>query len=425
MMSSRFACTYSCLVLFAAPAFATDWPQWEGPDRNNISGETGLLKEWSGDGPPLVWKTTKLGGGYSAPSISHGRIFGMSFRGDDEVVWALRESDGKEQWSTVIGQAGKDSIGRPGNEGPRCTPTVDGDVLYALGATGELVCLKTNDGQEVWHKNLKKDFGGHSMANWGYCESPLVDGDKLICTPGGNDATTAALDKRTGEPIWKSHVARDNGAGYASPIVIQAAGHKQYVHFLQSGPIGVDAESGKVLWHANKAANGVANCATPIFSDDCVFVSSAYGAGCALVKLVKDGPDGVKADVAYANKKMQNHHGGMILLDGYLYGASGGNEGGNLECLDFQSGEVKWSERGKGDQAPKGAITMADGRLYYRHESGTMTLLEPSPTEYIEKGRFEQPNRSRAKAWSYPVIANGKLYLRDQDVLFCYDVKAK
>ncbi|HEY2146644.1 MAG TPA: PQQ-binding-like beta-propeller repeat protein, partial [Pirellulales bacterium] len=330
MTLSRFACTFSCIVLFTVPALAADWPQWEGPDRNNISHETGLLKEWSSDGPPLAWKTTKLGGGYSAPSISHGRIFGMSFRGGDEVVWALSESDGKEQWSTVIGPAAKNEIGSPGNEGPRCTPTIDGDYLYALGASGELVCLKTSDGQEAWHKNLKKDFGGHFMAHWGYCESPLIDGDMLICTPGGSDATTVALDKRTGETIWKSQVARDNGAGYASPIVINAAGHKQYVHFLQSGPIGVDAESGKLLWHSTKGANGVANCATPIFSDDCVFVSSAYGGGCALLKLVKDGPDGVKADLAYANKKMQNHHGGIILLDGCLYGASGGNEGGAL-----------------------------------------------------------------------------------------------
>jgi len=404
---------------------AADWPQWQGPDRTNISRETGLLKDWPSDGPPLAWKKTKLGGGYSAPSISNGRIFGMSFRGDDEVVWALSESNGEEQWSTVIGPAAKKEIQPQGHEGPRCTPTVDGDTIYALGVLGQLVCLKASDGQEVWHKNLKKDFGGHWMAGWGYCESPLVDGDKLICTPGGSDATTVALDKHTGEPIWKSQVERNNGAGYASPIVINAAGHKQYVHFIQGGPIGVDAETGKVLWHSSKGSNAIANCDTPIFSDDCVFVTSAYGGGCALVKLEKDGPDGVKADPIYDNKKMQNHHGGVILLNGYLYGASGGNEGGNLECLEFQTGEVKWSERGKGDEARKGGITMADGRLYYRQESGTMTLLEPSPEKYIEHGRFEQPDRSKASAWTHPVIANGKLYLRDQDALFCYDVKAK
>jgi outer membrane protein assembly factor BamB len=414
------------LFQFTISAVAADWPQWQGPERNGISKETGLLQEWPKDGPPLAWKTKGLGGGYSGPSISAGRIFGMSFRGGDEVVWALTESDGKEQWSAVIGPAAKGrEIGAPGNEGPRCTPTVDGDLVYALGATGQLVCLKVDDGKEVWHTNFKKDFSGRFMHSWGYCESPLIDGDKLICTPGGSEATTVALDKRTGDLIWKSQVSKGNGAGYASPIVIQAAGHKQYVHFLEGGLAGIDAESGKVLWQSSKCANGTANCATPIFADDCVFASSAYPGGSgALVKLSKDGSDGIKADLIYSNRNLKNHHGGVILHDGYLYGASGGNEGGNLVCIDFKTGEIKWTERSS-DRAPKGGIAMADGRLYYRHEHGTMTLLEPSPKEYIEDGRFDPPDRSRANAWTHPVIANGKLYLRDQDVLLCYDIKAK
>ncbi len=410
-----------CFALAAVPAGADDWPQWQGPQRDGISRETGLLQEWPKGGPPLAWKVKGLGGGYSAPSVAAGRIYGMSYRGADEVVWALDEKDGSEKWVVKIAPASHD-IGSPGNEGPRCTPTVDGDLVYAIGTQGELVCLKTADGSEVWRKNFKKDFGGRYMARWAYCESPLIDGDKLICTPGGDDAAVVALDKKTGAVVWKAPVSGGNGAGYASPIVIEAAGRKQYVAVLGSGLVGIDAESGKVLWRSSKGSNRVANCTTPIFADDCVFTASAYGGGGALVKLTKDGPDGVKATEVYATPKMENHHGGVILYDGCLYGANGGNGGGWLICLDFKTGAVQWDER-DGRRAPKGAIAMADGRFYYRHEDGTMTLLEPSAKQYIERGRFEQPDRSRASAWSHPVIANGKLYLRDQDVLLCYDVK--
>jgi outer membrane protein assembly factor BamB len=408
--------------MFCLSAAGEDWPQWQGLHRDAISPETGLLKEWPKEGPPLAWEVKGLGGGYSSPSIAAGRIYGMSYRGDDEVVWALDEKDGKEIWVTRIATASK--IQGPGNEGSRCTPTVDGDLLYALGTAGELACLKAADGKEVWHKNLKNDFGGRYMAAWAYCESPLVDGDKVICTPGGKDATIVALNKKTGDPIWKAQVPDGNGAGYASPIVIDTAGHRQYVHFLESGLVGVDAATGKMLWRVKKGANRIANCSTPIYSDGYAFAASAYGTGGVLVKLSKDDQGGVKAEEVYTTKKMQNHHGGMILLNGYLYGANGGNEGGYLICLDFKTGKVMWDERDK-HGAPKGSIALADGRLYYRHENGTMTLLEPSPKEYIEQGRFQQPDRSNANAWPHPVIANGKLYLRDQDVLLCYDIKAK
>ena len=275
-----------CSLVLAGFAVADDWPQFRGPNRDGISKETGLLKEWPKDGPPLAWQVKGLGGGYSTPSVAAGRIFGMSYRGADEVVWALDEKDGKEQWAVIIDSASK-NIGSPGQEGPRCTPTVDGDLVYALGTSGELVCLKTADGAKVWHKNLEKDFGGHFMARWGYCESPLVDGEKLICTPGGKEATVVALDKKTGEPIWKAHVPDGNGAGYASPIVIEAAGHRQYVHFLEGGLAGFDAATGKLLWRSSKGSNRVANCAMPIFSDNCVFAASAYGGGGALVRLTR------------------------------------------------------------------------------------------------------------------------------------------
>jgi outer membrane protein assembly factor BamB len=415
-----------CSLILTGFAVADDWPQFRGPQRTGISKETGLLKEWPKDGPPLAWKVSGLGGGFSAPSVAGGRIFGMSYRGDDEVVWALDEKDGKEQWATTIAPANK-KIGY--QVGPRCTPTVDGDLVYALGTAGELACLKVADGTQVWHKNMEKDFGGHFMAAWGYCESPLIDGDKLICSAGAKDAAVVALNKKTGEVIWKGVVPDGYKAGYASSIAIEAAGHKQYVAFLESGLAGFDAATGKLLWRFKEGANGTANASMPVFSDDCVFVTSAYGGGDALAKLTVDGKDGVKAEEVYATKNMKNmknHHGGVILYDGCLYGADGGNppdRTGSLVCLDFKTGEVKWVA-GK-ERAPKGSTTLADGRLYYRQEDGTVMLIEPTPKEYIEHGRFAQPDRSRSSAWSYPVVANGKLYLRDQDVLFCYDIKEK
>jgi outer membrane protein assembly factor BamB len=401
-----------------------DWPQWQGPDRNAVSKETGLLKEWPKTGPKLAWKVKGLGGGYSTPSVAAGRVFGMSYRGTDEGVWAVDEATGQELWWTRISDAKKVGYG----EGSRCTPTVDGDVLYALGTGGDLVCLGVKDGKEVWHKNLAKDFGGRMMSGWGYSESPLVDGDKLICTPGGKDATIVALDKKTGEPVWKSAVPGGDGAGYASATAVVLDGQREYVQFLGRGMAGIDAATGKFLWRYDRVANGTCNAMTPIYQDGYVFVSSAYNAGGGLVKLDREGSTVKAAEVWFTNKQLRNHHGGVILLDGCLYGANGGNEGGFLTCLDFKTGKVQWDERDKPNRrgVPKGSVLLADGRIYYRLEdSGTMILFEPSPKEYIERGRFEQSDRSNKKAWPHPVVANGKLYLRDQDVLLCYDVKGK
>jgi len=438
---------------------AADWPQLRGQNRDGKSVDTGLLKEWPNDGPPLAWKIDKLGGGYSAPSIADGRIFGMSNRGEDEIVWALSETDGKELWVTRLGPA---FAQRPsqGREGPACTPTVDGERLYVEGLGGNVACLQVRDGKIIWQRSLTNDFGG-SVPRWSYRESPLVDGDKVICTPGGAEATMAALDKLTGKMIWKAKVpdspAGDSeapgdssggrggfggrrggfggrrggfgggsGAAYSSAITIDFDGQRQYVQLTGKALIGVAASDGKFLWRYDKPANRMGIiCSTPIYHDGMVFASSAYGAGGGLVKLSMDADGSVKAEEVYATTEMQNHHGGMILLDGYLYGASGGNEGGALVCLDFKTGKVLWDQRESVGRRAKGSVALADGRLYYRMEDGTVVLIEPNPKQYAECGRFDQPDRSAQPAWPYPVIANGKLYIRDQDVLLCYDVKAK
>ena len=438
------------LLLLAATALAAsspsfDWPQWQGPSRDAISKEQGLLQEWPKEGPPLAWKIKGLGGGYSAPSIAAGRIFGLSTREGKDVVWALAEADGKEQWATPLAPAATQRMPQ-GQEGPGCTPTVDGDRLYVISDVGELACLGASDGKIIWQRSFTRDFGGRAPT-WSYRESPLVDGDRVICTPGGTDATIVALDKSTGKLIWKCQVPDGSaggaggaggprgfggrsgfggsGAAYASAIAVDFEGERQYVQLTAKALVGVAASDGKLLWRYDKPANRNAiNCSTPIYHDGFVFASSAYGAGGGVVKLSKDASGGIKAEEVWFSRKMQNHHGGVILSNGFLYGAAGGNEGGALVCLDFKTGKVMWDER-EDERAPKGAIALADGRLYYRTENGTVLLIEPDPKQYVEHGRFEHPDRSNAPDWSHPIIANGKLYLRDQDVLLCYDVKAK
>jgi outer membrane protein assembly factor BamB len=391
---------------------AYDWPQWLGPDRTGISKETGLLKDWPKDGPPLVWTAKGLGGNFSTPSVAAGRIFGMSFRDKDEVVWALNEADGKELWVTRVAASKRYDHG----EGPRCTPTVDGELLYALGASGDLACMEAASGKIRWQKNLTdKEYGG-SVPHWAYSESPLVDGDKLLVTPGGKKATLLCLDKRTGETIWKGVTPQGEGAHYSSIIAVTMDGKRQYIQFTSQAVVGFSGD-GQFLWRYDHPHNGTANCSSPIFADNCVFAASSYGTGGGLAKLTAAGDGKVKAEEVYFTKKMKNHHGGMVLIDGYLYGS----DEGQLTCLEFKTGDVKWQE----GKAGKGSITAADGRLYYRNEGGPLILVEVNPDKYVEHGRIKQPERSKSPAWAHPVVANGKLYVIDQDVMLCFDVKAK
>jgi outer membrane protein assembly factor BamB len=400
----------------ASPSDRFDWPQWRGPNRDATSPETGLLKQWPKEGPPLAWKAKRLGRAYSSVSVAGGRVFTMGDRQGAEYVIALDAATGKELWASRVGEPWK-------GEGPRCTPTVDGDLLYALSPHGDLVCLETAGGTERWRKSLPRDFDGRMMSGWGYSESPLVDGDRLIVTPGGKAATLVALDKKTGETVWKSPVPGGDGAAYASAIAADLDGRREYVQFLGRGVVGVDAADGKFLWRYDKPANGTANTVTPLYHDHCVFAASAYGRGGGLVRLPAANASG-KPQELYFTKQMKNHHGGVVLVDGCLYGANGGNGEQRiyaLVCLDFKTGDVKWESR----EAGKGSLAYADGRLYYRNENGPMLLVEANPKRYVERGRFTPPDCTKHNVWAHPVIANGRLYLRDQDVLLSYDIKIK
>lgn len=390
-----------------------EWPQWRGQDRTGLSQEKGLLKSWPEGGPKLLWKVTGVGGGYSTPSVVGGRIFGMGYRGEDEVVWARDARSGQEVWtSSGIAPANR-RVGYA--EGSRCTPTIDGARMYALGVSGDLVCLETATGKEVWRKNLINDFGGR-LPNWGYCESPLVDGEKLIVTPGGQK-TLVALNKSTGELMWTGAVPQADAACYSSAIAANVDGQRQYIQYVTGGVVGVAASDGKFLWRYDHPANGIV-ISTPIYHDNHVFASTAYQKGGGLVKLSTNPDKTVKAEEVYFDQQMQNHHGGILLLGDHMYYAEG-HSPARLVCREFKTGKMVWEDTAK----RKVSLSYADGMLFARNERGTMLLFEATPRGMVEKGSFEQPDRSGKDAWAHPVVAGGRLYLRDQDVLLCYDIK--
>ena len=402
-----------------AAAASADWPQWRGPNRDGVSKETGLLKQWPEAGPPLAWKATGLGAGHSSVSVAKGRIYTMGDGPDGSYVRALDEKTGKLLWSTKLGQAGGGRDQKPDRTGTRGTPTVDGDKLYVLGQYGELACL-TTDGKEVWRADLVKNHGG-KVQTWAYAESPLVDGDKVIVTPGGAKGTLLALDKTTGKPVWQSKDWTDE-VHYASPIIATIGGVRQYIQQTEKSVAGVAADDGRLLWKADRPEGRTAVVPTPIEKDGLVFVAAGYGVGCHAFQVTPPADAGGKFSVekVYANKDMKNHHGGVILLGDHLYGT---NDPGILTCMEFTTGKVAWSDRSVG----KGSVVIADGLLYLRSEQppGRVALVEATPQAYKELGAFNPPDPSGRPTWPHPVVANGKLYLRDQDVLLCYDVKAK
>lgn len=403
---------------------AEDWPQFHGPNRDNICTETDLLESWPEGGPKLLWQLEGLGRGYSTVSIAGGKLFTMGDRrtedGEAQFVLAFDLAIRKELWATRIGLPHRDG-------GPRCTPTVDGPRVYAIGTDGDLVCLETATGKVIWKKNFAQDFGGRMMSGWRYSESPLVDGEKLVCTPGGKNALIVALNKETGDVIWRCDPGNlgpqgQDGAGYASIIPAVICGVRQYVTIVGRGAVSVDAETGRLLWNYNRIANGVANIPNPVIRNDYVFVTTAYRTGCALLHILRDGEKWT-AEVVYffdANH-FANHHGGVVLVGDYLYGGDGQNRGGPT-CLDFLTGKIMWKEQPI--DRGSAAVLYADGKLYFRYERGTVALIEANPKDFRVISTF-RPAVVDGPAWPHPVIHDGKLYLRAHNVLMCYDIKAQ
>ncbi len=448
-----------CAACLALPIFAEDWPQWRGPSRNDQSSETGLLKAFDGKAPKVVWEIKNAGVGYSGPSIYKGKVYlaggtieapkeapkdessekkeepkgkrrgGAGQKHIDEVL-CLDEATGKEEWRVKVGNEYEDN-GSDSNwgGGPRANPSVTEDGhIYVLGIRGDVFCLKTSNGSVVWTKNYEKDFGGKLMSGWGFSESPLVDGDKLVCVPGGDKGSLACLNRKTGEVIWRSTDLKD-AAGYSSVVKANLAGVDQYVVLTGSNVVGVATDSGKLLWKYDcKDRYKVAVIPTPVIVDkDLVYATSGYGAGCDLIRISGDA-SGQKAEKVFSNRDVVNHHGGVISKEGFIFGHS---DAKGWICQDLKDGSLKWSTRGGAKSPEKGSVTYADGALFcYGEDTGTLVVVEANSKEFKELGRFKisgetKLRRPSGKFWTHPVIANGKLYLRDQDLLFCYDISGK
>lgn len=434
-MKSRWLIS-GVLLTVSSAAVAMDWPQWRGPDRTNVSKETGLLKAWPKGGPKLLWTNKTMGLGFSSPSIVGDKLYTLGSREDTTLLIVLDVKSGKEEWSAKVASM-YTFDGNTWGDGPRSSPTIDGERLYVLSGYGDLVCFDIAKRAEVWRKNLPKDLGGEMMTEWGYSESPLIDGDLLICTPGGDKGTLAALDKKTGALIWQSKELT-NKAPYSSVVVSQAGGVRQYIQTSyttapEAGFVsGFAAKDGKVLWtEPIFKQSSYAIAPTPVVRDNLVYITSGYGGGCHLFELSAKG-SGVKAKELYpkkAQKTVKNTHGGVVLIGDHIYGHS---EGLGWICQDLKTGDIAWKDRNKLD-CRSGAITAADGKLYLYSDEGTAVLLEANPKQWQESGRFDIQEKSKtpetrrtsrsSKLWTIPVVANGRLYLRDQELLFCYDLR--
>jgi outer membrane protein assembly factor BamB len=398
-------------------AAESDWPLFRGADRTGVSKDTGLLKQWPKDGPPLAWKTEGLGIGFSSVSVSGERAFTMGDVNKACYLFGIDRAKGGKVWELNVGKGG-------GNyEGPRCTPATDGELVFALGQMGDLVCASARDGKEVWRKNMKTDFAGRS-GGWNYTESPLIDGEHLVVTPGGSKATMVKLDKKTGKQVWAGVVPGGDTAGYSSVVIANFGGVKQYVQLMANGLVSFAAEDGKMLWRygtkGDRFGGNTANIPTPIVRGEHVFAAAGYKRGAALLKIKRDG-DTFTPEEVYWNKELSNRHGGVILVGDKLFGDY--DHDGRPWCADFKTGKVLWTRDG-GKGRNSASITTAEGKLYIRYADGWVVLADATADGYTELSAFKVPN-GQGNCWAHPVVVGGKLYIRERDTLWCYDVSAK
>jgi outer membrane protein assembly factor BamB len=410
-MKSRALSLIAVAWLIAADPLSSqgpvsEWFQWRGPNRDGISAETGLLQEWPKSGPAQVWKVAGAGNGYSSFSTSGGRLYTLGARSGNEYVIALDRATGKKVWETLNGRRYENDRG----DGPRSTPTVDGDRLYVLGGSGDLTCLDAATGKKIWSINIVQKFGGVNPY-WGYSESPLIVGDRILVNAGGRRASIVAVAKADGSTLWQQH---NDGAGYSSPVLMRTGSLNQVIFFTESHALAVDPRDGRLLWTYNKANNGTANVATPIVRGTRVFVSSDYGTGAALLD-VRAAGNLATANEVYFTRDMRNHHASSVLVADHLYGFSSSI----LTALKFDTGQMAWRDRSVG----KGSLIFADNRLYLYSEDGVVGLAEANPAGYREHGRFTLGQQSGLPTWSHPIVTDGMLVIRDQDNVFAYRVR--
>lgn len=411
--------------LLSAADATKDWPTFRGPGRTATSPDTGLMQQWPEGGPPLVWQSTGAGRGHASLAIAGDRIYtlgdGSSLADDkDEYLLCFDRQNGKPVWKTKAGPPW--TKGAPNWHSSRSTPSVDGGMVYALTAGGDLFACDTATGEERWRKNLKADFDGQKGDSWGYSESVLIDDDLLICTPGGEQNTLVALDKRTGEKRWSTSRPGDSGAGHASIAIATIGETRVYVQDTASGPLGVAATDGRLLWEY-AIPRTTAVCPTPIVRGDLVFFSAGYKRGGALLKQVPGEAGAISVEEIYPLKKeLANKHGGIVLVGDFLYGDS--DDSGIPFCAELMTGEIKWKSR-LANGRNSASVAAADGCIYFHSANGVMTLVKASPDGLVELGHFQVPGSGDRPSWAHPVIVDGKLYLRKQDQLSCYDLRAK
>jgi outer membrane protein assembly factor BamB len=445
-MSDRVPLLAAAFVLSAGVSAADDWPQWRGPNRDGKSTETGLLADWPKEGPKLAWKVDEVGTGYGQPAVVGDRMYLVGAEGKKadarEFVLCLSAADGKPVWKVAVNTTPVPFLDLWGG-GPRATPTVRGGVVYVLGASGNLVALTADAGKQVWAKNLVTDFGGE-VPKWGYSESPLVDGDKVIVTPGGRDRPdqaarfeggVVALNKDTGAVVWGCKELTDP-AGYASAVVAEVTGTRMAVTQTNKSGVGIDLATGKLLFQTTGIKRTVAAIPTPVVAGDVVFFTSGYDAGSECYKIEPDGAGGfVPTPISAHNPVMSNHHGGVVRVGELLYGHTDRNMKGGLDrsvgtwiAFDFLKNpeDAVW----RSDKLGKGSITFADGHLYcYAEANGELVRVKADPKGWQEAGRFTIPATSKqrvgtqGKVWPHPVVANGRLYLRDYELLYVYDLR--
>ncbi|MEM6777101.1 MAG: PQQ-binding-like beta-propeller repeat protein [Planctomycetota bacterium] len=427
--------TYWCLLIFFSTSLsiADDWPQAQGVNRDNKSDETGLLTTWPEGGPELAWRYRDAGVGYSGPAVVGDRVYCMGGRDGRAELFVLDASSGKLIWSKPVNEEIFDFEGNSWGAGPRATPTGDGDMVFALAGDGELAAFESN-GSLKWRVNMVDDLGGSvsivdagepETYGWGYCWSPLVDGEKVICVPGGDRGMIAALDRDSGDVLWRSESLRED-ATYSSPIQAIVGGITQYIVMTQGGMAGVAAEDGKLLWkYERDSPYPDVVIPTPVYRDMKVY-TSVGSAGCDLIELTKRDDGMFDVQHQYFSRNMKNDLGGFVLHGGHVYGSSARR---GWVCQDFDNGDLEWFSKRVRGSIGEGSIAYADGHLFlYAEREADVALIEASPESFEEKGRFELPEDSKLKApsgknWTHPVIANGKLYLRDQELLFCFNIK--
>ena len=400
----------STSTIAAAPSGSPFWPRFHGPKGDNLSPDTGLLKEWPKSGPPLVWTAKGLGHGYASVTLANGLIYTAGNLDEKTVVTAL-DLDGKPRWQADNGPAW--TRDHPGTRG---TPTIDGDRVYHESPLGELTCYDAQSGKKIWGLNILQEFGGQNIT-WALAESVLIDGDRLICCPGGDKASVAALDKRTGKTVWASPPL-DHESSFCSPVMVEHGRTRMIVTMTDRAVVAFAPADGRIIWrhpYQNQRQN---HPISPIYSNGMLYVTSGYGKGAIGLRLADDGRS-VKQ--VWEQPSQDPVHGQAVLVDGYVYASSHQSIGGKWSCVEFATGKLMWQDAcvGKG-----GSVVFADGMLYCYSETGVVGLVRPSSRQCHLVSTFKVP-LGDGSHWAHPVVSNGRLFIRHGNVLMCYAVSAR